>query len=73
MQVEHVFLFRKRQALTHQAADRLPQRVVEPFNVVGQPASFSRFWVPFFRHTVISPPKIAEALAAQILIGQLAP
>jgi len=40
-------LLRERQGLAHQAADPLPQRVVQPLDMAGLPAVFAHWTVAF--------------------------
>ncbi len=73
MQVEHVFLFGEREGFADKAAEALADGVVGPLDVRRFAGFFPRLLVCGLGQAVVGLPEVGETVAAQKLVGQLAP
>lgn len=73
MQVEHVLLLRKGEASPHHPAESLADGVVEPLDVRCFPGFLAGLCMRPGRQAVVRAPEVAETVAPQIAVGQLAP
>lgn len=73
MQVEHILLFGEGEAPAHHPAKTLADGVVQPLNMRSFSGFFADFCVRPNWQAVVRAPKVAEAVAPEIAVGQLPP